>query len=184
MKRLAVILLCALTACTSPEREAENAVRDILKDPNSAEFKNLIVRTFEGKPAVCGEVNAKNTFGAFVGFKPFMYLPSSQEAYTLPMKKPATNAARYMEAHAVVCGGITEKDYDVLASQTSPIRAKIARLELDLQDAERRLSYLSYSDYEARDEQERKVSLLKHELELARIDYALILPGGYPFIEE
>lgn len=38
-----------------------------LKDPESAQFRN--VRTVHG--IVCGELNAKNSFGGYVGFEPF-----------------------------------------------------------------------------------------------------------------
>lgn len=45
---------------------------DNLKDPSSAQFKNLRLVTGEGGEALCGEVNAKNAFGGYTGFKPFV----------------------------------------------------------------------------------------------------------------
>lgn len=39
-------------------------------DPKAAQFRNL----FEGKgETICGEVNGKNGFGGYVGFKPFRF---------------------------------------------------------------------------------------------------------------
>lgn len=48
--------------------DAQRLVRDNLTDPSSARFRNV-----QQKPngAVCGEVNAKNRMGGYVGFAPF-----------------------------------------------------------------------------------------------------------------
>ena len=43
-----------------------------LNDPESAQFRNLEL----AGDAVCGEVNAKNGFGGYVGFQPFYALGS------------------------------------------------------------------------------------------------------------
>lgn len=51
------------------EHEAVAAVASQLRDPSSAEFRNVV----DGTLATCGEVNGKNAFGAYVGFKPFVY---------------------------------------------------------------------------------------------------------------
>jgi hypothetical protein len=43
-----------------------------LKDPESARFRSLGVYSTEtGARAVCGEMNAKNSYGAYVGYKKF-----------------------------------------------------------------------------------------------------------------
>lgn len=39
------------------------------RDPSSAQFRNIK----EGTEATCGEVNAKNAFGAYTGFREFAY---------------------------------------------------------------------------------------------------------------
>lgn len=65
----------------SPERSTQHnivimsrdGVRSRLKDPDSAEFRN--VGYYSGGPegaAVCGEVNAKNSFGGFAGYERFV----------------------------------------------------------------------------------------------------------------
>lgn len=53
-------------------REVEGAVAAVLKDPESARF-SPIQAFFDGKVAtrVCGTVNAKNSFGGYVGARPF-----------------------------------------------------------------------------------------------------------------
>lgn len=48
---------------------AREFVKAILKDPESAEFRNEFVGA-KGVP--CGEVNAKNGFGGYTGFKRFV----------------------------------------------------------------------------------------------------------------
>ena len=50
------------------EGKAKRAVTELLIDPSSAEFRNVSVR----ENAVCGELNAKNKMGAFVGFSRFV----------------------------------------------------------------------------------------------------------------
>lgn len=43
-----------------------------LKDPDSADFRNVHFYSGSGRPIVCGEVNAKNSFGGYSGFEPFV----------------------------------------------------------------------------------------------------------------
>jgi hypothetical protein len=54
---------------------AEVAAKRRLKDPGSAEFDPLkdVVGYMDGKPViVCGQVNAKNGFGAYAGYQYWM----------------------------------------------------------------------------------------------------------------
>lgn len=46
------------------QRVAKESVTAVLKDPDSAEFRN--------QRGFCGEVNSKNSFGGYVGFKRFI----------------------------------------------------------------------------------------------------------------
>ena len=59
----------------------KNGVESRLKDPDSANFKD--VRFYSGgpSPAVCGQVNAKNSFGGYMGFRRF--IGSGEEAVFL-----------------------------------------------------------------------------------------------------
>lgn len=58
-------------------QEAKAVVTGKLKDPNSASFRN--VRIVHGKKVrkVCGEVNAKNSYGGYSGFKTFSFANGS-----------------------------------------------------------------------------------------------------------
>ena len=49
---------------------AEQRISDRLKDPSSAQFRNVFVS--ENGHYVCGEVNSKNGFGGYTGFKHFV----------------------------------------------------------------------------------------------------------------
>jgi hypothetical protein len=49
------------------------------KDPISIQLRNLAIKNREGSPAVCGELNAKNGFGGYVGFSPFFYIQGAQQ---------------------------------------------------------------------------------------------------------
>lgn len=52
---------------------AKRAVRNSLKDPETAQFKDVYANyTEEFGVVACGRVNAKNSFGAYGGFKRFV----------------------------------------------------------------------------------------------------------------
>ena len=74
----AVLAICATAAAAPKESKlvvnSKNAVIELLKDPESARFKNL--RTYN-ESIVCGEVNAKNSYGGYVGFKRFFVIGGS-----------------------------------------------------------------------------------------------------------
>lgn len=83
MKRLLILLaVFALSGCKpSAEKAIELAKNEIaadMKDPDSAKFRYLRFvdqkETAEGDVVgmICGQVNAKNAFGAYVGFHPFI----------------------------------------------------------------------------------------------------------------
>ena len=48
----------------------EEAVSEKLRDPDSAQFRSIRV----GDGAACGEVNGKNGFGAYSGYRKFVYI--------------------------------------------------------------------------------------------------------------
>jgi hypothetical protein len=70
---LASISLASVAAKT-PSIEQQyakelQAVADTTRDPNAVQFRKIHVGA-DG--ALCGEMNAKNAFGGYVGFKPFL----------------------------------------------------------------------------------------------------------------
>lgn len=59
---------------TASDRKAvEDGVKTQLKDPTSPLFGSMMGRaTPEGSVIVCGQVNAKNSYGGYTGNKPFI----------------------------------------------------------------------------------------------------------------
>ena len=51
------------------EKESKDAVLSTLKDPDSAQFQNV--------KGYCGEVNSKNSYGGYVGFKRYVAMDSA-----------------------------------------------------------------------------------------------------------
>lgn len=58
---------------------AQKYIKLSLKDPNSAQFQNVRVAVYESRKIICGEVNAKNSYGGYVGFKRFVSSPYKSE---------------------------------------------------------------------------------------------------------
>ena len=47
-------------------------VVELLKDPESAKIRKARMVRYQGKILVCGEVNAKNSYGGYVGYTRFI----------------------------------------------------------------------------------------------------------------
>ncbi len=56
--------------------KGKEAVINKLKDGSSAEFRNVFFNN-NGTPVSCGEVNSKNSFGAYSGYQRFIYVGSA-----------------------------------------------------------------------------------------------------------
>jgi hypothetical protein len=93
LKRIALIGLLALSAAAprpthkaAPDAalfaEAKRVTADNMRDPDSARFRNLrkVRSDFEQGWKVCGEVNAKNAYGGYVGYTSFVYIPIIHQA--------------------------------------------------------------------------------------------------------
>jgi hypothetical protein len=52
--------------------KAKRLLLSELKDPDSAKFRNIRMQEADGAKFVCGEMNAKNSYGGYVGFTPFL----------------------------------------------------------------------------------------------------------------
>lgn len=104
-------VLISVTGCSGPSPEmqkeaedrgmllaAQKIVRDRLKDPGSAEFRNERIRQFQGKDVACGEVNANNSFGGKTGFK--RYIAQSE---TVVVTEEEMTPAEFAEAWAKIC---------------------------------------------------------------------------------
>jgi hypothetical protein len=44
----------------------------MMKDPDSARFRLVTVKKLDGARFVCGEINAKNSYGGYVGYQRFL----------------------------------------------------------------------------------------------------------------
>lgn len=64
------------TASAAGINKAKQGVKEQMKDPSSVQFRNVHGYKKGGNDAVliCGEVNAKNSFGGYTGFHYFTYL--------------------------------------------------------------------------------------------------------------
>lgn len=80
MRALALLIFATgLASCERIPGTAEsagvNTIRQELSDPSSAQFRTVHLGASEVRPvAVCGEVNAKNQFGGYVGYRRFMVI--------------------------------------------------------------------------------------------------------------
>ena len=79
-KTLALAALCAALAGCS-QQAAQQAVKSMLNDPDSAQFSDMRPGKFDGD--VCGFINAKNRMGGYVGATRFAYVHSTGSAAIL-----------------------------------------------------------------------------------------------------
>jgi uncharacterized protein YceK len=69
----------------------QRAVDSNLRDPEAARFRSLrVVRDSEGTLGLCGELNAKNAYGGYIGFSSFY-------AATVPVSAKAAAAVLWDE---------------------------------------------------------------------------------------
>lgn len=69
----------------------EQSVKGVLKDPDSAEFRGFFPGESNGNAIGCGEVNSKNTFGGYTGFK--RYVSAGGDAVGLEGETPGFEEA-------------------------------------------------------------------------------------------
>jgi hypothetical protein len=63
--------------------KAKQSILAALKDQGSAQFRNLRNGSDTDRRRVCGEVNAKNAYGGYVGFQKFVYFADTNESFIL-----------------------------------------------------------------------------------------------------
>lgn len=83
--------------------KAKSVVADSLRDPASAQFRNVRVVSFGQGSVICGEVNGKNAYGGYVGFVPFAAGITSAQIASYSSKHPEINAAGNAGVNAA-CG--------------------------------------------------------------------------------
>lgn len=83
---IAVIAIAPVLVIAQPTPQlvsrAKAAIAEQLKDPYSAVYSDLRTRRSEGRTVLCGQVNAKNSFGGYIGKRPFAFVdhPSGASA--------------------------------------------------------------------------------------------------------
>ena len=100
---LTLAVTAGLSGCDDANRTAKLAAAHDLKDPASAEFREIHnlqrITTVGGNLSlICGEVNSKNGYGAYGGFTPFFYV----SAHALPKLTPEGAHAINVVGHALV----------------------------------------------------------------------------------
>ena len=85
MRLLVVLVALVLAGCKpAAEQQAMRVVASKLKDPNSARFRG--VRNVG--TAICGEVTGRNGYGAYAGFRPFVFFPSDAALFFMRARMP------------------------------------------------------------------------------------------------
>lgn len=103
---------------------AKKAMEDVLFDPASAQYSSVRAGS---NGAVCGKVNAKNRYGAYVGFKHFVVSPEGQVEIStygdgLRSEPYSSFAAAYVER----CATPTERKW--YKESTSPSNMVVENL--------------------------------------------------------
>lgn len=80
---------------------AKAALTKSLKDPSSVQYKSLFVAK-QSLPALCGEINAKNSYGAYVGFRPFY--ATGKSSLTSVRDSSADEAFIFDKMYPSMCG--------------------------------------------------------------------------------
>lgn len=108
-------LVAMLSACGGREaQEAQELVRHDMLDPSATQFRNMAVNNKGG--CVTGEVNGKNRFGAYTGFRPFVVDIRSNKSAVMP-DEPASNSGQAAEDYALQSArfGVMRMDCGVIA---------------------------------------------------------------------
>lgn len=77
-----------------------SAVLGLLKDPGSAQFRSVGIYSSRRGTVICGEVNAKNGFGGYQGYRGFVV--AHDIAY---VEQPGLDGYWFLQAHENFCRG-------------------------------------------------------------------------------
>lgn len=96
--RAAGLVAClALAGCDLVTPKAKDLVAGQLRDPSSAQFRDLR-KTRQG--VVCGEVNGKNGYGGYAGFQRFIAKPDTGEVWLEPAEEIVADGSNESLSHA------------------------------------------------------------------------------------
>jgi hypothetical protein len=89
-------MIWLLAACSgNPENNSDlrSALNESeLKDPSSVQFQNVT----QNANLICGELNAKNSYGAYVGFETFVFERSSKTLWLEDSDKAGDNYNHFL----------------------------------------------------------------------------------------
>ena len=94
----AIIATISLCACQSKREEtAMKAIANYARDPSSVEIRNVHeVPDLMGTQSICGEYNAKNRFGGYLGFAKFAVMADAPNI-AIEANSDAPNAAEWVD---------------------------------------------------------------------------------------
>ncbi len=78
-------------------KAAKDAISKDMKDPNSTQFRDIKQYKYGTFDVVCGEVNAKNSYGAYTGFKPFVVIDKA------PFLQNKDNVEKFVPMQNMFC---------------------------------------------------------------------------------
>jgi hypothetical protein len=88
--------------------DGRKAVQNYLKDPESAKFRDLQVNGV----TLCGEVNARNTFGGYTGFQKFIAIGLAN------LVTFDDGSRKFQDDWLGACEGVSQKDIDAFRAQS------------------------------------------------------------------
>lgn len=97
MKIVLPLVLIGLSAAAPLPAEVKASFRRLLRDPESAQYSITVDKVLadKGFRVVCGDFNAKNAYGGYVGFRRFAY--TSKDGGTLHSANAAMRGPEEIE---------------------------------------------------------------------------------------
>jgi hypothetical protein len=132
MRKLMLAAVFVFSACDRAAT-AKERVSATMRDPSSTQFRNVVIGP---TGAVCGEVNAKNGYGAYAGFTAFIYSDS------LGVQVESDEHPLGAVAQLTLCPrpkGMSQAEYDT----TLALSRKLDSLRLVLEQQQKSLDYIN-----------------------------------------
>lgn len=94
----------------------QSTVREMMKDPESAKFRRTeTYRTRFGDQIVCGEYDARNSFGGYTGYDMYYFRLRNGQVM---VKHVDTSASTYSKPAAQACGWAAKGQIPIPTTQT------------------------------------------------------------------